>query len=169
MIRVSYKLINLNNMKYLLYYITAFLLGITNTLCFAQQVDVSTAIETAEVFMGASVKTTGNSHLPKTNSKISDDAIKVIYGKNGTCLYAINIEGGGWALVASDKRMRPVLAYSKTGAFPDWDDKSRLIKRLDNSSVNLSFETGSLPAGLYFLRLIVNGKVETVEKIIKIQ
>ena len=50
-----------------------------------------------------------------------------------------------------------------------WDDKSRLIKRLDNSSVNLSFETGSLPAGLYFLRLIVNGKVETVEKIIKIQ
>ena len=29
--------------------------------------------------------------------------------------------------------------------------------------------SGSLPAGLYFLRLIVNGKVETVEKIIKIQ
>ena len=28
--------------------------------------------------------------------------------------------------------------------------------------------SGSLPAGLYFLRLIVNGKVETVEKIIKI-
>lgn len=69
MIRVSYKLINLNNMKDLLYYITAFLLGITNTLCFAQQVDVSTAIETAEVFMGASVKTTGNSHLPKQIAK----------------------------------------------------------------------------------------------------
>ena len=29
--------------------------------------------------------------------------------------------------------------------------------------------SGSLPARLYFLRLIVNGKVETVEKIIKIQ
>ena len=68
MIRVSYKLINLNNMKDLLYYITAFLLGITNTLCFAQQVDVSTAIETAEVFMGASVKTNGNSHLPEIQS-----------------------------------------------------------------------------------------------------
>lgn len=59
--------------------------------------------------------------------------------------------------------------YNEEYVIELWDDKSRLIKRLDNSSVNLSFETGSLPAGLYFLRLIVNGKVETVEKIIKIQ
>lgn len=148
MIRVSYKLINLNNMKDLLYYINAFLLGITNTLCFAQQVDVSTAIETAEVFMGASVKTTGNSHLPKTNRKKSDDAIKVIYGKNGTCLYAINIEGGGWALVASDKRMRPVLAYSKTGAFPDWDDINPSAQGLVRSYVaEIEYARDSISSG----------------------
>ena len=46
------------------------------------------------------------------------------------------------------------------------DIATQYYERVKDDNVN---ETDSLPAGLYFLRLIVNGKVETVEKIIKIQ
>lgn len=49
-----------------------------------------------------------------------------------------------------------------------WDNKYGLIQRRDYISPDIEFEIGSLPIGLYHLILIVNGKVRTTSKIIKL-
>ena len=89
-------------------------------LCHSRLIEKSAAIETAYRFFDKSLSNRTN---PTNFQQIKggDDVI-TFNGKYGVCLYGINIEGGGWALVSADSRLRPILAYSEYGVFPDWNN-----------------------------------------------
>ena len=108
-------------MKSLYRFFTCILLIVCN-VGFSQQADVATAIKMAQAFGEKTIRIRDTTIASKNNQSISGNAITYIIGQKDTCLYGISFEGGGWALISADKRIRPVLAYSDTGFFPEWDN-----------------------------------------------
>ena len=88
---------------------------------YAELLDKSTAVETAYRFFEKSPSDKNLSIHSKQIENGNDDIV-TINGKYGVCLYGINIEGGGWALVSAEDGLRPVLAYSEYGVLPDWNN-----------------------------------------------
>ena len=84
----------------------------------AQSVSVSEALSVAENFLKNNVGAQDNRADPNT-----DKEIIVIGDTNNPEMYAVTI-GNNWVLVAGDKRLKPILAYSDIngGIFPSDDE-----------------------------------------------
>jgi len=89
------------------------LLCLFSSVFYAQNVDRQTAWATACSFFGKKI--------PSNNDALNN-SVRTIVGKRGIALYVIEFDECGWALVSADKRLRPILAYSKNGKFPTDDE-----------------------------------------------
>ena len=77
----------------------------------AQQVDSNAAKNIAESFIFAK-----KGNLQKNNIAVSQQ--HTIFGDAGSpLLFIFNFEDGGFVIVSADKNVKPILAYSTTGAF----------------------------------------------------
>ena len=56
------------------------------------------------------------------NANESDLHISKVSITGEAILYAVEYSNGGWALISSDSKIRPILAYSEHGSFPSIDD-----------------------------------------------
>ena len=78
------------------------------------EVPKTTIIEIAQNFF----KNTGSTNSRVANSnKTIKDVVEHQTHKNQTAFYVINYNEGGFAVIAADNRMSPILAYSETGNF----------------------------------------------------
>jgi hypothetical protein len=85
--------------------------GIQNNL---NEVPKTTIIEIAQNLFKNSGAT--NSRVANSNKTIKD-VIEHQTQKNQTAFYVINYNEGGFAVIAADNRISPILAYSETGNF----------------------------------------------------
>lgn len=89
--------------------------GISN----AQHIDTTEAINIANTFFSSSLSNTTlkNNHLQSDNNTLI-----LFKGENGGYIYGINMEDGGWVIISSDYRLRPILAYSEEGSISTLED-----------------------------------------------
>ena len=65
----------------------------------------------------------GENNLAKVNTiNETDLTISKISLLGKSFLYVVEYNNGGWALVSSDSKVRPILAYAENGTFPAADD-----------------------------------------------
>ena len=62
-----------------------------------------------------------------------------------------------------------LIPITETYTIELWDNKYGLVKRITDSSADISLELSLLPTGIYHLIFIVNGTIKTSNKIIKLQ
>lgn len=82
------------------------LFGLLSVVSFAEKIDRDKAIDVADKFF--------------TSINASDKVVKEVtpvHKGSTTTQYIVNFEPEGWAILAADDRVRPVLAYSNTGSF----------------------------------------------------
>lgn len=111
---------NYNMKRLLILFISIFCI----LVAYAEHVSFDEAKQVALIFL-ISCKQKDSTQIFTQNSGKSLTAIKThdknisILGK--APLYLIQLDEGGWALLASDKRIKPILAYSLDGIFNDCD------------------------------------------------
>ena len=83
-------------------------------LCLAQAVDQTKAMQRASRYFNEHVRPAGL----RSTADAEPAAVTPWMAGDTTCMYAVQIDGGGWVLVSADERTTAsVLAYSENGTF----------------------------------------------------
>lgn len=97
------------------------------TIIVAGEIDKSTAKKVAVNFFYERIQQLESSDYAKINA----DEIFTISTNGETALYAVNISGGGYVLVAAYDNVRPVAGYSLRGKYTELDQPPQFADLLE--------------------------------------